>query len=167
MSRFTPYVHSVARFIFGFLILRHGMEQVFGYPEASDSALRSYQGVVELIAAPSAILIMLGLFTSPVSGLLSALYAVAFVAAPLQKSFYTHRNGGDPIPDPAECVFLSLPGRRRRRGVESGSTSRSARPGIARLSAGAVRARHVAHRGGSPVCHARPGEILQRGGRPH
>ena len=72
MSKWTPYLQSLARIIFGFLILRHGMEQVLGYPEASDSALRSYQGIVELIAVPSAILIMLGLFTRPVSSVLIA-----------------------------------------------------------------------------------------------
>jgi len=97
MSKWAPYLQSVARVIFGFLILRHGMEQVFGYPEASDSVLRSYQGVVEVVAVPSAILLMLGLFTRPVSGLLSALYFVAFVVGPLQRGLYTNRNGGDPI----------------------------------------------------------------------
>ena len=97
MSKWTPYLQSLARIIFGFLILRHGMEQVLGYPEASDSALRSYQGVVELIAVPSAILIMLGLFTRQVSSVLSALYFVAFFVGPLQRGPFTHRNGGDPI----------------------------------------------------------------------
>src|SRR6266550_4977052 len=97
MSKWAPYLQSLARIIFGFLILRHGMEQALGYPEASDSALRSYQGVVELIAVPSAMLIMLGLFTRPVSSVLSALYFVAFFAGPLQRGLYTHRNGGDPI----------------------------------------------------------------------
>jgi putative oxidoreductase len=97
MSKWAPYLQSVARIVFGFLLLRHGMEQVFGYPEASDSVLRSYQGLVEVVALPSAILIMLGLFTRPVSGLLSALYLAAFFVGPLQRSVYTHRNGGDPI----------------------------------------------------------------------
>jgi putative oxidoreductase len=97
MSKLAPYLQSVARIVFGFLILRHGMEQVLGYPEASDSLLRSYQGIVEVIAVPSALLIMLGLFTGPVSGVLSALYLVAFFAGPLQRGIYTHRNGGDPI----------------------------------------------------------------------
>lgn len=92
-----PYPQSVARVIFGFLLIRHGMEQLLGYPEASDSALLSYQGIVEVIAVPAAILMMLGLFTRPVSALLSVLYFVAFFVGPLQRNFYTHRNGGDPI----------------------------------------------------------------------
>ena len=35
MTSLAPYVQSVARIIFGFLVLRHGMEQVFEFPEAS------------------------------------------------------------------------------------------------------------------------------------
>jgi uncharacterized membrane protein YphA (DoxX/SURF4 family) len=80
------------------------MEQVLGYPEASDSALRSYQGIVEVLAVPASILIMLGFFTRPVSSVLSALYLIAFFAGPLQRNFYTHRNGGDPIL--LTCFFL-------------------------------------------------------------
>ena len=37
-ATWTPYLQSIARIIFGFLLLRHGMEQVFGYPEASAAA---------------------------------------------------------------------------------------------------------------------------------
>jgi putative oxidoreductase len=111
MSKWAPYLQSVARIVFGFLILRHGMEQVFGYPEASDSALRSFQGVVELLAVPSALLLMLGLVTRPIAGVLSALYLVAFVVGPLERSVYTHRNGGDPILLNAFfCLYLAAAG---------------------------------------------------------
>ena len=96
-AKWTPYLQSVARVIFGFLLLRHGMEQLLGYPEVSDSARVSYQGIVEVIAVPAAILIMPGLFTRPVSALLSVLYFVAFFVGPLQRGPFTHRNGGDPI----------------------------------------------------------------------
>ena len=160
MSKWAPYLQSLARIVFGFLILRHGMEQVLGYPEASDSALRSYQGVVELIAVPSALLIMLGLFTRPVSGLLSALYFVAFFVGPAPAGFYTHRNGGDPIL--LNAFLLSVSGRRGRRRVESGSASQCKRH---RRTMGAVRTQHPAHRRRMSVPHARPGEVLQRGRR--
>jgi putative oxidoreductase len=93
----APHLQSLARIVFGFLVLRHGMEQVLGYPEASDSALRSFQGLLEVVALPAAALIMSGLFTRPVSGLLAAVYFVSFFVGPLQRGWYTHRNGGDPI----------------------------------------------------------------------
>src|SRR5262245_37442937 len=97
LSSLEPFLLSLARVIFGFLLVRHGMEQVLGYPEASDSALRSYQGIVEAIALPAGVLIMLGLFTRRVAALLAVLYLVSFFAGPLQRGPYTHRNGGDPI----------------------------------------------------------------------
>ena len=96
-ARWAPYVLSVARVIFGFLLLRHGMEQVFGYPEASDSPRLSYQGIVEVIALPAAMLIMLGLFTRRVGLVMAALHLISFFVGPLQRNFYTHRNGADPI----------------------------------------------------------------------
>src|SRR6185295_6213921 len=83
--------------IFGFLLLRHGMEQLFGYPEASGAARLSYEGIVELLALPAAILIMLGLLTRPVGLALAAMYLVLFVVSPLSRGPFTHRNGGDPI----------------------------------------------------------------------
>jgi putative oxidoreductase len=93
----TPYLQSTARVIFGFLVLRHGMEQLFAYPEASAAARLSYEGILELIAFPAALLIMLGLFTRPVCLVLAVMYFVLFFVGPLQRGPFTHRNGGDPI----------------------------------------------------------------------
>ena len=95
--KWTPHLLSIARIVFGFLVVRHGMEQLFGYPEASAAARLSYEGIVELIAFPAGLLIILGLFTRPVGLLMAALYFVLFFVGPLQRGWYTHRNGGDPI----------------------------------------------------------------------
>jgi putative oxidoreductase len=97
IAKWTPHLQSLARIVFGFLLLRHGMEQVFGFPEASDAARMSYEGILELIALPAAILIMFGLFTRRVCLVLSVLYLVLFFVGPLQRGPFTHRNGGDPI----------------------------------------------------------------------
>jgi putative oxidoreductase len=83
--------------VFGFLLLRHGMEQVFGYPEASGAARLSYEGLLELVVGPAAVLIMLGMFTRPVGLILSVMYLILFFVGPLQRGPYTHRNGADPI----------------------------------------------------------------------
>src|SRR5437016_7122035 len=90
----TPYLLSVARIVFGFLLMRHGMEQVFGYPEASSAARLSYEGIVELIAFPAAILIMLGLVTRPIALALGAMYFVLFFVSPLSRGPFTHRKIG-------------------------------------------------------------------------
>jgi len=93
----TPHLQSLARIVFGFLVLRHGMEQLLGYPEASHAARMSYEGILELIAFPAAIAIMLGLFTRRVCLVLAVMYLVLFFVGPLQSGPFTHRNGGDPI----------------------------------------------------------------------
>src|ERR1700733_3164508 len=91
-ERWTPYLQSLARIVFGFLLVRHGMEQWFGYPEASGAARLSYEGLVELLAFPGGLLIMLGLFTKPVGLGLAVLYFVLFFVGPFQRGWYTHRN---------------------------------------------------------------------------
>jgi putative oxidoreductase len=103
-GNWSPYLQSIARIVFGFLLLRHGMEQLLGYPEASAAARLSYEGIVELIALPAALLIMLGLFTRNVALVLAVLYFLLFFAGPLQRGPYTHRNGGDPIL--LNCLFF-------------------------------------------------------------
>jgi len=97
MSGLTPHLQSLARIVFGFLLLRHGLEQVFAFPEASHAVRMSYEGIVELIALPAGILIMFGLFTRRVCLVLSGMYLLLFFIGPLQRGPFTHRNGGDPI----------------------------------------------------------------------
>jgi putative oxidoreductase len=147
-ATWAPYLQSVARIIFGFLVLRHGMEQVLGYPETSDAARWSYGGILELIAFPAALLIMLGLFTRPVSLVLSVMYFIFFFVGPLQRGPFTHRNGGDPIL--LNCFFflyLAAAGggawsldRLRNPGGEASSDSRWAPQalGILRIVAGCL-----------------------------
>jgi putative oxidoreductase len=97
MGVLAPYLQSVARIIFGFLLLRHGMEQVLAYPEVSHAPRVSFEGAVELIAFPVGLFVILGLYTRPVSLVLAVLYFILFFLGPLQVGPYTHRNGGDPI----------------------------------------------------------------------
>ena len=93
----APYLQSVARIVFGFLVLRHGMEQVLAYPEASHASRVSYEGILEALALPAGLLLILGLYTRRVSLVLAVLYFVLFFLGPLQRGPFTHRNGGDPI----------------------------------------------------------------------
>ena len=103
-ARWTPYLLSVTRIIFGFLILRHGMEQVFGFPEASDVPTISVLGLIKLLALPGGLLMMLGLFTRPTGIVLSIAFAIFYLAGPLQEGFWTLRNGGDPAV--LNCLFF-------------------------------------------------------------
>ena len=93
----TPYLQSLARIVFGFLLLRHGMEQLLGYPEASAAARMSYEGILELVAVPAGLLMIAGLFTRKVGLVLAVMYLTLFFVGPLQRGPFTHRNGGDPV----------------------------------------------------------------------
>src|SRR5438552_17325211 len=89
-ARWTPDLQSLARVIFGFLVFRHGMEQVLGYPEASGAARLSFEGMLELMAFPAGLLIIFGLFTRPVCLVLSPMYFVFFFFGPPQYAPFTH-----------------------------------------------------------------------------
>lgn len=85
---FTP-VHwtsefkSLARIIFGFLLFRHGMEQVLGYPGAfTDAPGASYLGVLKLMAFPGGLLMMLGLWIRPVALVFSVGYLAYWLVEP-------------------------------------------------------------------------------------
>ncbi len=96
-AKWTPYILSITRIIFGFLIVRHGMEQWFGYPEASDYTMSSFSGIVELVEFPAGLLLMLGLFTRPVALLVSVMIGISYFTGPAQKGPLPIRNGGDPV----------------------------------------------------------------------
>jgi putative oxidoreductase len=97
VGHLAPYLLSAARIVFGFLVVRHGMEQVFAYPEVSHASRNSFEGMLELVVLPAGLLIMAGLFTRQVGLVLAALYLILFFVGPLQRGPFTHRNGGDPI----------------------------------------------------------------------
>ena len=97
VERLTPYLQSLARIVFGFLVLRHGMEQLLGYPEASNAARMSYEGFLELVAVPAGLMMIAGLFTRQVGLVLAVMYLTLFFVGPLQRGPFTHRNGGDPV----------------------------------------------------------------------
>src|SRR4030095_16378054 len=96
LDTLTPHLRSLARIVFGFLILRHGMEQLLAYPEASNAARMSYEGFLELVAVPAGLLMIVGLFTRRVGLVLAVMYVTLFFVGPLQRGPFTHRNGGDP-----------------------------------------------------------------------
>jgi putative oxidoreductase len=102
----APQLKSLARMIFGFLLFRHGMEQVLGFPGAWEpSAPLSFYGIIKLLAFPGGILMMLGLFTRPVALLFSVLFAVFWFAGPLQGMPHSLRLFG--ARGPSDPVLLN------------------------------------------------------------
>jgi putative oxidoreductase len=98
---FTPELQSLARIIFGFLIFRHGMEQVFGFPGAwRDVAALSLFGALKLLCFPGGILMMLGLFTRPAALILGVAHLLYWLVEPLPDTLLQGRRlfgaGGAP-----------------------------------------------------------------------
>jgi putative oxidoreductase len=97
-------VQGLARIVFALVLVRHGLEQVFGYPPAFiDAPPLSFRGVLKMVALPGGILVMLGLFTRPVSFVLSLLYLAYWLVEPLpigllpDRALFGARGPSDPI----------------------------------------------------------------------
>jgi len=135
--RWAPHLLSLARLIFGFLLFRHGMEQVLGFPPAwVPSEPTSFYGVIKLLAFPGGILIALGLALRPVCLVLSAMYLVFWFAGPLANyladgtRLFGARGPSDPVLlNGLFFLYLALEGGGawsldRLRGGGAGSASR-------------------------------------------
>jgi putative oxidoreductase len=79
MKRYEQETYALLRIVTGFLFLWHGMGKLFGYPEPMPPGV---PGFIIWIAGPleffGGILVMIGLFTSPVAFVLSGLMAFAY-----------------------------------------------------------------------------------------
>ena len=98
---FAPELQSLARIIFGFLIFRHGMEQVFGFPGAwREAATLSLFGALKLLCFPGGLLMMLGLFARPAALVLAVAHLVYWLVEPLPDTLLQGRRlfgaGGAP-----------------------------------------------------------------------
>jgi putative oxidoreductase len=80
---FASELQSLARIIFGFLVFRHGLEQVFGFPAYRPVEAASAFGVLKLLCFPGGLLMMLGLFTRPVALVLSIAHILYWFIEPL------------------------------------------------------------------------------------
>jgi putative oxidoreductase len=90
--------------VFGLLLVRHGLEQVFAYPPAFiDYPPLSFRGALKMITLPAGILVILGLFTRPVCLTLSLLYLAYWFVEPLPASLllgqtlFGARGPSDPL----------------------------------------------------------------------
>jgi len=98
---FAPELQSLARIIFGFVVFRHGMEQVFGFPGAwREVATLSLFGALKLLCFPGGILMMLGLFARPAALVLAIAHLTYWLVEPLPGTLLQGRRlfgaGGAP-----------------------------------------------------------------------
>lgn len=90
-----PVVRSMLRLVIGFTFSCHGWQKVFGLLGGQRPPLFSLPGAAGLIEVVGGTLIILGLFTSPVSFILSGEMAFAYFRMHFPRGFFPVANGGE------------------------------------------------------------------------
>ena len=93
-DRWSPYILSVLRFVFGLLFLSHGVSKFLGLPPFPMplNPLLIVAGVLELIGGA---LVAIGLLTRPIAFLLSGQMAVAYFLMHAPQGWLPLANGGE------------------------------------------------------------------------
>ncbi len=100
IQSFEPYARSVMRVVAGFTFSLHGFQKLFGLfggmgamgPRAHFPTLPWLAGVLECFGG---VLILVGLFTSPVAFILSGEMAVGYFMFHFPRGFWPIKNGGE------------------------------------------------------------------------
>ncbi|MEM7244009.1 MAG: DoxX family protein [Acidobacteriota bacterium] len=95
-AKFSGHVHSLFRFIAGFLFFWHGTQKLFGWPPSSHGEAPAFVkyvgGGLELVGG---VLLMIGFMTRSTAFVCSGLMAAAYWMAHGTKSFLPIMNGGE------------------------------------------------------------------------
>ena len=98
LQKWSPYLLSVLRIVAALLFFEHGTQKLFGYPPGQpytgfpNFSLLGIAGMMETVGGA---LLLVGLFTRPVSFILSGEMAVAYFRAHLPRSFFPINNLGE------------------------------------------------------------------------
>lgn len=100
ISSAEPYLRSVLRIVAGFTFSLHGLQKLFGFfggmgGGGAKAVFLSMPWVAGFLEAFGGLLILLGLFTSPVAFVLSGEMAVAYFMMHFPKGFWPIRNLGE------------------------------------------------------------------------
>ena len=109
LGKWKEEAYVLMRLMMGFMIGCHGAQKLFGLldGEGHPQGLWLFAGVIEFVGG---LLVMLGLFTSPVAFLLSGEMAVAYFMVHASLRFWPILNGGEIVV--ANCfVFLYIAAR--------------------------------------------------------
>ncbi|HEU4383774.1 MAG TPA: DoxX family protein [Anaeromyxobacteraceae bacterium] len=97
----SPQLLSILRIVTAFLFMQVGTAKLFAFPAAimpggGTAPLASLPGIAGILETLGGALLFLGLFTRPVSFLLSGEMAVAYFIAHAPQGFWPVLNGGAP-----------------------------------------------------------------------
>jgi putative oxidoreductase len=94
LRAFEPQIYAALRIVAGFLMLFHGAQKLFGFPEALEIPgwIRYVAGPIEFLGGA---LVMIGLATRPAAFLVSGQMAAAYFIGHQASGFLPIQNGGD------------------------------------------------------------------------
>jgi putative oxidoreductase len=95
-----PFARSVLRLVIGFTFSLHGLQKLFGLfggmgGSGATAHFPSWLWVAGLLEVFGGLLIVLGLFTTPVALVLCGEMAVAYFWVHFPRGFFPIRNGGE------------------------------------------------------------------------
>jgi putative oxidoreductase len=96
LGRYSEYVYAIFRVVFGFLVMLHGTQKLFGWPPMKGggelSTLLMVAGVIELVFG---FLILIGFFSSIAAFVVSGELAVAYFMVHQPLGALPIMNGGE------------------------------------------------------------------------
>src|SRR5438046_3263507 len=113
VNKASPYLLSLLRITVGIVFIRHGMQLLFGFPFGGmNHDFTTLAGIGGVLGFVGGILVILGLFTRPVTFFLSGMMAVAFFANIVPKSgtLWTFREGAFGVVLCFEDFFIAVLG---------------------------------------------------------
>ena len=96
LKRFEPTVYALLRIVAGFLFACHGLQKLLGVLGGHRVALASLLGAASIIETVGGLLVMIGLFTSPVALICSGEMAFAYFMVHQPRGTLPIQNGGEP-----------------------------------------------------------------------
>jgi len=94
-TSFESYAYAAMRIVIGLLFLFHGLQKVFGMYGREAVPLISRAGAAGIIELVGGVLVMIGLFTSPVAFICSGEMAFAYFLAHAPSGFWPIVNRGE------------------------------------------------------------------------
>jgi putative oxidoreductase len=96
LKRLEPTAYALLRIVAGLLFACHGLQKLLGLLGGHRVALASLPGAAGIIETFGGLLVMIGLFTSPVAFICSGEMAYAYFTVHQPRGTFPIQNGGEP-----------------------------------------------------------------------
>ena len=90
------YAYALMRFVVAFLFMFHGLQKIFGMYGGQVVPMLSRAWIAGIIELVGGVLVMVGLFTTPVAFICSGEMAYAYLTAHQPRATWPIQNGGEP-----------------------------------------------------------------------